>query len=90
MANLVTVADIEDLTPHTQYSVRIVAVYTEGESTVSDEIGARTLADIPAGPPTEIRAEALNTTTLRFTWQVRVCCVRGCVCVRAVCVCDVF
>ncbi len=77
-ANLVTMADIGGLVPYTEYSVRIVAVYTEGGSTVSGGMGATavtTLSDVPAGPPTEIRVEALNTTTLRFTWQVCVHCV---------------
>ncbi len=78
-ANLVTMADIGGLVPYTEYSVRIVAVYTEGDSTVSGGMGAgmgaTTLSDVPAGPPTEIRVEALNTTTLRFTWQVCVHCV---------------
>ncbi len=70
-ASLITVTDVQGLMPYTQYNVRIVAVYMEGESTISEVMTARTLPDVPANPPLTVTAMAPNSTTLRLTWEVR-------------------
>ncbi len=74
-ASLITVTDVLELMPYTQYNVRVNAVYMEGESTISEVVTARTLPDVPSNPPLiDDDPVAPNSTTLRLSWEVRGVC----------------
>ena len=85
-AMAITNATIGNLSPYTQYGVRVVAVFGEGERVESEGKTVVTDEDRPAGPPTIVESSAINTTTLLVRWEVSgdiywcVCvCARTCV-----------
>ena len=86
-AMAITNATIRNLSPYTQYGVRVVAVFGEGERVGSEVKMVVTDEDRPAGPPTIVESSAINTTTLLVRWEVSGD-IYWCVCVRArVCMC---
>lgn len=69
-AMAITNATIRNLSPYTQYGVRVVAVFGDGERVESEVRTVVTDEDKPAGPPTIVESSAINTTTLLVRWEV--------------------
>ncbi|CAL2029826.1 unnamed protein product [Caenorhabditis brenneri] len=54
---------------YTGYQIRIEAEGTNGSGLSSDIVRVRTLSDEPSSPPTNIRAEADSSTSVRVSWE---------------------
>ena len=66
----ITNATIRNLSPYTQYDVRVVAVFGDGERVGSEVRMVVTDEDKPAGSPTIVESSAINTTSLLVRWEV--------------------
>lgn len=61
------VAGVFNLRPATTYHLRIVAENEIGTSDPSDTVTIITAEEVPSGPPTSVRVEALDQHTLKVT-----------------------
>ena len=66
----ITNATIRNRSPYTQYDVRVVAVFGDGERVGSEVRMVVTDEDKPAGSPTIVESSAINTTSLLVRWEV--------------------
>ena len=69
--NAVTSLEIsnQDLMAFTYYSVRVVAIYTDGRQALSEPGRVRTGTGIP-NSPTNVGGSAPTDTSLNITWNV--------------------
>nr|XP_012216026.1 PREDICTED: Down syndrome cell adhesion molecule-like protein Dscam2 isoform X12 [Linepithema humile] len=63
------VAGVYNLRPATTYHLRIVAENGIGFSEPSDTVTIITAEEVPSGPPTSVKVEALDQHTLKVTWK---------------------
>ncbi|XP_033230988.1 Down syndrome cell adhesion molecule-like protein Dscam2 isoform X4 [Belonocnema kinseyi] len=63
------VAGVFNLKPATTYHLRIVAENEIGTSDPSDTVTIITAEEVPSGPPSSVRVEALDQHTLKVTWK---------------------
>ncbi|XP_032672548.1 Down syndrome cell adhesion molecule-like protein Dscam2 isoform X2 [Odontomachus brunneus] len=63
------VAGVFNLRPATTYHLRIVAENEIGTSDPSDTVTIITAEEVPSGPPTSVRVEALDQHTLKVIWK---------------------
>lgn len=65
---------VYNLTPFTQYKMRIIAVNIVGPSMPSEPTRQfQTSQDSPNFPPGEVTLRAVNSTALRISWAVCIC-----------------
>ncbi|GAB6020358.1 Down syndrome cell adhesion molecule-like protein 1 [Chamberlinius hualienensis] len=62
-------AVITDLTPNTDYHVRVIAENQFGSSAASDVIRVSTQQEAPSGPPRNVSAMANGPNVIRVTWM---------------------
>ncbi|XP_056263637.1 protein sidekick-2 isoform X3 [Pseudoliparis swirei] len=60
---------LEDLIIWTNYEIEVAAYNGAGRGTYSHKVTEWTLQGVPTVPPGNVQAEAVNSTTLRFTWS---------------------
>ncbi|XP_020284777.1 Down syndrome cell adhesion molecule-like protein Dscam2 isoform X6 [Pseudomyrmex gracilis] len=63
------VAGVYNLRPATTYHLRIVAENEIGMSDPSDTVTIITAEEVPSGPPTSVKVDALDQHTLKVTWK---------------------
>ncbi|XP_051153617.1 cell adhesion molecule Dscam2 isoform X42 [Leptopilina boulardi] len=63
------VAGVFNLKPATTYHLRIVAENEIGTSDPSDTVTIITAEEVPSGPPSSVRVEALDQHSLKVTWK---------------------
>ncbi|XP_076655519.1 Down syndrome cell adhesion molecule 1 isoform X14 [Halictus rubicundus] len=63
------VAGVFNLRPATTYHLRIVAENEIGASRPSDTVTIITAEEVPSGPPTNVRVDAVDQHTLKVTWK---------------------
>uniref|UniRef100_A0AAX7UJY2 Sidekick cell adhesion molecule 2a n=1 Tax=Astatotilapia calliptera TaxID=8154 RepID=A0AAX7UJY2_ASTCA len=59
---------LEDLIIWTNYEIEVAAYNGAGRGTYSHKVTEWTLQGVPTVPPGNVQAEAVNSTTVRFTW----------------------
>ncbi|KAG8223601.1 hypothetical protein J437_LFUL004125, partial [Ladona fulva] len=64
-----TVAGVFNLRPATTYHIRIVAENEIGSSEPSDTVTIITAEEVPSGPPTNVKVEAVDQHILTVTWK---------------------
>ena len=67
----VTSTMLTGLQPDTEYQVQVFSGNNVGLGTGSRVVMVKTREEAPSGPPTSVRVEAVSSTELRVTWQVR-------------------
>ncbi|KAK7939768.1 hypothetical protein WMY93_003094 [Mugilogobius chulae] len=60
---------LEDLIIWTNYEIEVAAYNGAGIGTYSHKVTEWTLQGVPTVPPGNVQAEAVNSTTVRFTWS---------------------
>ncbi|GIX79083.1 down syndrome cell adhesion molecule-like protein Dscam2 [Caerostris extrusa] len=65
-----TSADISDLRPSTGYDVYLIAENAIGPSGAGRTFHFKTEEEVPDGPPTAVKAEAIGPDALRISWEV--------------------
>ncbi|GBL94720.1 Down syndrome cell adhesion molecule-like protein Dscam2 [Araneus ventricosus] len=65
-----TSADISDLRPSTGYDVYLIAENAIGASGPGRTFHFKTEEEVPDGPPTAVRAEAIGPDALRISWEL--------------------
>nr|XP_023670687.1 protein sidekick-1 isoform X1 [Paramormyrops kingsleyae]XP_023670688.1 protein sidekick-1 isoform X1 [Paramormyrops kingsleyae] len=60
---------IRDLIIWTQYEIQVAAYTGRGLGVYSQPVTEYTLQGVPTAPPQDVEAEALNSTTVKFTWN---------------------
>ncbi|KAF5901825.1 protein sidekick-2-like isoform X4, partial [Clarias magur] len=60
---------LEDLIIWTNYEIEVAAYNGAGQGVFSQKVTEWTLQGVPTVPPGNVRAEAVNSTTVRFTWS---------------------
>ncbi|KAM9843028.1 protein sidekick-2 [Aulostomus maculatus] len=60
---------LEDLIIWTNYEIEVAAYNGAGRGTYSHKVTEWTLQGVPTVPPGNVQAEAVNSTTVRFTWN---------------------
>ncbi|XP_058510217.1 protein sidekick-2 isoform X1 [Solea solea] len=60
---------LEDLIIWTNYEMEVAAYNGAGRGTYSQKVTEWTLQGVPTVPPGNVQAEAVNSTTVRFTWS---------------------
>uniref|UniRef100_G3P9R9 Sidekick cell adhesion molecule 2a n=1 Tax=Gasterosteus aculeatus aculeatus TaxID=481459 RepID=G3P9R9_GASAC len=60
---------LEDLIIWTNYEIEVAAYNGAGLGTYSHKVTEWTLQGVPTVPPGNVQAEAVNSTTVRFTWS---------------------
>ncbi|KAJ8372867.1 hypothetical protein AAFF_G00276400 [Aldrovandia affinis] len=60
---------IRDLIIWTQYEIQVAAYTGAGLGVFSQPVTEYTLQGVPTAPPQEVEAKALNSTTVKFTWN---------------------
>uniref|UniRef100_A0A4W6G1J1 Sidekick cell adhesion molecule 2 n=1 Tax=Lates calcarifer TaxID=8187 RepID=A0A4W6G1J1_LATCA len=60
---------LEDLIIWTNYEIEVAAYNGAGRGTYSHKVTEWTLQGVPTVPPGNVQAEAVNSTTVRFTWS---------------------
>ncbi|XP_034229993.1 Down syndrome cell adhesion molecule-like protein Dscam2 isoform X12 [Thrips palmi] len=63
------IAHVINLRPATTYHVRIVAENEIGPSDPSDTVTIITAEEAPSGPPTNVRVESTDQTSLKVLWK---------------------
>lgn len=71
------IAGVFNLRPATTYHLRIVAENEIGTSDPSDTVTIITAEEVPSGPPTSVRVEALDQHTLKVMTETRLWLVRN-------------
>ncbi|XP_066545960.1 protein sidekick-1 [Amia ocellicauda] len=59
---------IADLIIWTQYEIQVAAYTGAGLGVFSSPVSEYTLQGVPTAPPQDVEAEAINSTTIRFSW----------------------
>ncbi|GIY09920.1 down syndrome cell adhesion molecule-like protein Dscam2 [Caerostris darwini] len=65
-----TSADISDLRPSTGYDVYLIAENAIGPSGAGRTFHFKTEEEVPDGPPTAVKAEAIGPDALRISWEI--------------------
>ncbi|XP_041838887.1 protein sidekick-1-like isoform X2 [Melanotaenia boesemani] len=60
---------LKDLIIWTQYQIQVAAYTGAGLGVYSSPVTEYTLQGVPTAPPQEIEVVAINSTTIRFTWN---------------------
>ncbi|XP_062294225.1 protein sidekick-2 [Scomber scombrus] len=60
---------LEDLIIWTNYEIEVAAYNGAGRGTYSHKVTEWTLQGVPTVPPGNVQTEAVNSTTVRFTWS---------------------
>uniref|UniRef100_A0A7N9AK39 Sidekick cell adhesion molecule 2a n=1 Tax=Mastacembelus armatus TaxID=205130 RepID=A0A7N9AK39_9TELE len=60
---------LEDLIIWTNYEIEVAAYNGAGRGIYSHKVTEWTLQGVPTVPPGNVQAEAVNSTTVRFTWS---------------------
>ncbi|KAJ8389678.1 hypothetical protein AAFF_G00115540 [Aldrovandia affinis] len=60
---------IGDLIIWTQYEIQVAAYTGAGLGVLSPPLSEYTLQGVPTAPPQNVEAKALNSTTVKFTWN---------------------
>ncbi|XP_066498621.1 protein sidekick-2 [Hoplias malabaricus] len=60
---------LEDLIIWTNYEIEVAAYNGAGQGIFSQKVTEWTLQGVPTVPPGNVQAEAVNSTTVRFTWS---------------------
>ncbi|XP_041941993.1 protein sidekick-2 isoform X3 [Alosa sapidissima] len=60
---------LEDLIIWTNYEIEVAAYNGAGQGIFSHKVTEWTLQGVPTVPPGNVQAEAVNSTTVRFTWN---------------------
>uniref|UniRef100_A0A8B9GTL9 Sidekick cell adhesion molecule 2a n=1 Tax=Astyanax mexicanus TaxID=7994 RepID=A0A8B9GTL9_ASTMX len=60
---------LEDLIIWTNYEIEVAAYNGAGQGVFSQKVTEWTLQGVPTVPPGNAQAEAVNSTTVRFTWS---------------------
>ncbi|XP_026997071.1 protein sidekick-2 isoform X1 [Tachysurus fulvidraco] len=60
---------LEDLIIWTNYEIEVAAYNGAGQGVFSQKVTEWTLQGVPTVPPGNVQAEAINSTTVRFTWS---------------------
>nr|XP_020469940.1 protein sidekick-1 isoform X2 [Monopterus albus] len=60
---------LKDLIIWTQYQIQVAAYTGAGLGVYSSPVTEYTLQGVPTAPPQEVEVVALNSTTIRFTWN---------------------
>uniref|UniRef100_A0A672ZLG2 Sidekick cell adhesion molecule 1a n=1 Tax=Sphaeramia orbicularis TaxID=375764 RepID=A0A672ZLG2_9TELE len=60
---------LKDLIIWTQYQIQVAAYTGAGLGVYSSPVTEYTLQGVPTAPPQEVEVIALNSTTIRFTWN---------------------
>ncbi|XP_029948858.1 protein sidekick-1-like isoform X2 [Salarias fasciatus] len=60
---------LKDLIIWTQYQIQVAAYTGAGLGVYSSPVTEYTLQGVPTAPPQEVQIVALNSTTIRFTWN---------------------
>uniref|UniRef100_A0A3Q3GC25 Sidekick cell adhesion molecule 2a n=1 Tax=Labrus bergylta TaxID=56723 RepID=A0A3Q3GC25_9LABR len=60
---------LEDLIIWTNYEIEVAAYNGAGRGTYSHKVTEWTLQGVPTVPPGNVQVEAVNSTTVRFTWS---------------------
>ncbi|KAF6736385.1 Protein sidekick-1, partial [Oryzias melastigma] len=60
---------LKDLIIWTQYQIQVAAFTGAGLGVYSSPVTEYTLQGVPTAPPQEVEVVALNSTTIRFTWN---------------------
>ncbi|KAL4624411.1 protein sidekick-1-like [Arapaima gigas] len=60
---------IRDLIIWTQYEIQVAAYTGAGLGVFSQPVMEYTLQGVPTAPPQDVEAEALNSTTVKFSWN---------------------
>uniref|UniRef100_A0A8C1ZRP7 Sidekick cell adhesion molecule 2a n=1 Tax=Cyprinus carpio TaxID=7962 RepID=A0A8C1ZRP7_CYPCA len=60
---------LEDLIIWTNYEIEVAAYNGAGQGVYSPKVTEWTLQGVPTVPPGNVQAEAVNSTTVRFTWS---------------------
>ncbi|XP_063312409.1 protein sidekick-2 isoform X2 [Pelobates fuscus] len=60
---------LEDLIIWTNYEIEVAAFNSAGLGVYSTKVTEWTLQGVPTVPPGNVKVEAVNSTTLRFTWS---------------------
>ncbi|KAM9296045.1 protein sidekick-2 [Gastrophryne carolinensis] len=60
---------LEDLIIWTNYEIEVAAFNSAGRGVFSAKVTEWTLQGVPTVPPENVKAEAVNSTTIRFTWS---------------------
>ena len=60
---------LHDLDKDSEYSIRVEAESSNGVGPSSDSIVVRTFTDVPSGSPLNVRAEALESDSVKVTWD---------------------
>ncbi|XP_044188259.1 protein sidekick-2 isoform X2 [Thunnus albacares] len=60
---------LEELIIWTNYEIEVAAYNGAGRGTYSHKVTEWTLQGVPTVPPGNVHAEAVNSTTVRFTWS---------------------
>ncbi|XP_044531087.1 protein sidekick-2-like [Gracilinanus agilis] len=60
---------LEELIIWTNYEISVAAYNSAGLGVYSSKVTEWTLQGVPTVPPGNVRAEAINSTTIRFTWN---------------------
>ncbi|XP_040186925.1 protein sidekick-2 isoform X1 [Rana temporaria] len=60
---------LEDLIIWTNYEIEVAAFNKAGLGVFSAKVTEWTLQGVPTVPPGNVKAEAMNSTTIRFTWS---------------------
>ncbi|KAK0424070.1 hypothetical protein QR680_008482 [Steinernema hermaphroditum] len=53
----------------TEYEIRVEAEGVNGAGLSSEVLTVRTLSDAPSGPPTSVRAEAVDMSSIQLRWE---------------------
>ncbi|XP_061575564.1 protein sidekick-1-like isoform X2 [Cololabis saira] len=60
---------LKDLIIWTQYQIQVAAYTSAGLGIYSRPVSEYTLQGVPTAPPQEVEVVAVNSTTIRFTWN---------------------
>ncbi|XP_068607565.1 protein sidekick-1 [Brachionichthys hirsutus] len=60
---------LKDLIIWTQYQIQVAAYTSAGLGVSSNPVTEYTLQGVPTAPPQEVEVAAINSTTIRFTWN---------------------
>ncbi|XP_046721612.1 protein sidekick-2 isoform X2 [Silurus meridionalis] len=60
---------LEDLIIWTNYEIEVAAYNGAGQGVFSQKVTEWTLQGVPTVPPGNVQGEAVNSTTVRFTWS---------------------
>ncbi|KAM9770293.1 protein sidekick-1-like isoform 2-T2 [Menidia menidia] len=60
---------LKDLIIWTQYQIQVAAYTGAGQGVYSSPVIEYTLQGVPTAPPQEVEIIAINSTTIRFTWN---------------------